>query len=191
MRLTEAYIGCRNVDRHGSVERSSLNHRLRCWALILSLQSLEACRQIAKKCWSKEEAPEQHRLQIYTARGGTVRPQRNPYLCLHQHVVDHSLPLNIVNLPFALPITRSCNCNCSCQGLDIRQLFFCCETCMCGDRETSHPETFGLGHRNKTSLDMTCGDVQTKLIKASITNGMFGWALLWSSTPSPKKKKAD
>lgn len=95
VRLTEACIGCRSVDSHGSVKRSTLNHRLRCRALVLSLQSLEACSQIAKKCWRKRETPQQDRLQIYTGREepGTVRPERvtlilppparcQPLLCL-------------------------------------------------------------------------------------------------------------
>jgi hypothetical protein len=76
VRLTEACIGCRCVDSHGSVKRSSLNHRRGCRALALGLQSLEACSQIAKECWRKREAPQQDRLQIYTGRGGTVRPER-------------------------------------------------------------------------------------------------------------------
>jgi hypothetical protein len=73
VRRTEACIGCRCVDshdNHGSVKRSTLNHRLGCRALALGLQSLEACSQIAKQCWRKREAPQQDRLQdLHGPRG--------------------------------------------------------------------------------------------------------------------------
>jgi hypothetical protein len=128
VRITEACIGCRRVDGHGrqgSVKRSTLNHRLSCRAILLSLGSLEACCQIAKKCWSKRNSAARPPSDRHGPRGNRPPETRiiliSSVLARCQPTPLHPNRANIVNLPFALPIIRDC----SCQGLDSRQPLLC------------------------------------------------------------------
>ena len=59
---------------------------------------------------------------LHGPRGNRPPGTRNSYLVGARTLSTTPLHLNIVNLPFTLPIIHDRDCSCSCQGLAFRQL---------------------------------------------------------------------